>query len=147
MPGKECRINAERVSARRGAALILALAALALVATLLAVGGARVQGLNAEQGRVNRQARLHAAVWDAAWSRLLSASRTADGLPVSALRETPDGVKTSVSVQRMSGTRRGEQLRFSLSTTVEFERARREAWSLVQRNESGDYRILTWVER
>ena len=134
-------------STRRGAALILALAALALVASLLAMGGARAQGLNAEQRRAGRQARLRAAVWDAAWNRIRSASLSPEAIPAAGAREAPDGVKTSVSVQRLGSERRGEPVRFSLSATAELEGDRREAWSLVQRNGAGDYRILTWVER
>ncbi len=134
-------------TSRRGAALIVALAALALVTALLAMGGARAQGLNTDARRAGRQARLRAAVWDAAWSRLRHADLAPGGIPASAVRERPDGVKTSVDVQKLGSERRGDPIRFALSVTAELERDRREAWSLVERNGVGEYRILTWVER
>ena len=132
---------------RRGAALILVLATLALIATLLAIGGARVYTLRAAQGRADRQARLRAAIWDAAWTRLRLAAAAPDGAPIPAQRESPDGVKTSVAVQRIGAESRGEPARFALSVQAEYAGATREAWSLVQRNTSGDFRVLTWVER
>ncbi len=136
-----------RPSSRAGAALILALAAVALVAALLAVGGARAQGVKADQTRADYQARLRAALWDAAWSRLENASSAPDGIPAPVQREAPDGVKTAVTVQKLAAERRGEPVRFSLSVMAQFEKDRREAWGLVQRSQAGDYRILTWVER
>jgi hypothetical protein len=132
---------------RRGAALILALAAVALVASLLAMGAAQAHGLNAEQRRASRQARLHVAVWNETWSRIRSASGAPEGIPAPGVREAPDGVKTTIAVQRIGPARRGEPVRFALSTTAELERDHREAWSLVQRTMAGEYRILTWVER
>jgi hypothetical protein len=132
---------------RRGLALILALAALALAGALLSAGAARAYGLKAEQKRADRQARLRLAVWDAVWSRLRIAAARPEGLPEAGETAFPDGVQTAVKVEKLKAARRDDPVRYAIGVTARWERDRREAWSLVERQGSAGYRILTWVER
>lgn len=132
---------------RRGLALILALAALALAGALLAAGSARAFGLKAEQKRADRQTRLRLAAWEAVWSRLTAASALPDGIPAEGETLFPDGVQTAVKVEKVKSARRGDPVRFAVGVTAQWERDRREAWSLVQRQGAAGYAILTWVER
>ncbi|MFO7534699.1 MAG: hypothetical protein R6X19_03280 [Kiritimatiellia bacterium] len=131
---------------RRGLALILALAALALAGALLSAGAARAYGLKAEQKRANRQARLRLAVWDAVWSRLRVAAARPEG-PEAGETTFPDGVQTAVKVEKLKSARRDDPVRFAIGVTARWERDRREAWSLVEPQGAAGYRILTWVER
>lgn len=141
------RLAEQKPPFRRGAALVAVLAALAMTCAFIAAGGARVYGIRQTRQRADRQARLRAAVWNAAWTRLCDASLKPQGGPGGAPEESPDGVKTAVVVERIGGTNRAEPARFALTIRAELEKDRREAWSLAERNLAGGMRILVWVER
>ncbi len=126
--------------------MLVVLAAVALVGSLLAVGGARRYTLLAEERRAERQARLRLALWDAVWSDLREAAGQPRGLPKSGSYQAPDGVQTAVQVQAAGGPGAKDAGRFSLSVTAALDKDRREAWALAQRADGG-FRILTWVER
>jgi len=132
---------------RRGAALVIALMAAALVGALAAAGGVRAYGLRADRLRDDRQARLRAALWHAVWAQLVEAAAVPDGAPADMQREAPDGVKTLVTVQRAGEPRRHEPVRYALSARAELGPERREAWALAQRERDGSYRVPIWVER
>jgi hypothetical protein len=132
---------------RRGAALLIVLAAVMLVGSLVAAGGVRRYSLLADQRRLDAKARLRIALWDAVWSDLrLAASQPASGLPSGGRHEAPDGVQTAVQVQPAEKAGRKEPSRFYLTATAALGKDRHEAWALAQRTGDG-YRILTWVER
>jgi hypothetical protein len=129
---------------RRGAALLVVLAAVALVGSLLAVAGARRYTLLAGQKRDDVRARLRVAAWDAVWSDLRLAAAQPKSLPGGGPDEAPDGVQTVVEARPAAGGK--ESGRFEVSVTASLGRARHEGWALVQRTGEG-FRILTWVER
>lgn len=131
---------------KRGAALILVLAVLALTGSLITAAGVRAYGVKAAQTRTERQIRLRMALWDAAWRSLQTAAREAGPIPGPVEREAPDGVATSMKVERLDEGKRGGPVRFALSVTARLDRDRRDAWALVQRTGT-DLKILTWVER
>jgi hypothetical protein len=132
--------------ARRGAALLMVMAAVMLAGSLIAIGGGRRYALQADQRRLEARARLRVALWDAVWSDLRLAAGQARGLPPDSKHEAPDGVQTVVDLQPVAGLNPREPLRVSLSATAVLGSERREAWALAQKGGDG-FRILTWVER
>ncbi len=136
-----------RRSSRQGAALVIALITVVLVCALAATGGARAYGLRAARLRDERRERLRAAVWNATWTQLAEAAATPGRAPAAVLREAPDGVKTSVTVQPVGDARRGEPVRYAVAVCAEIGPARRESWALAQREQDGAFRIPVWVER